>query len=150
MIRPARLTDRGAIIRLLREANGNLGKVTGFVVPFDPAYAARLFIVHMDNSAALALVHDIEGAARGVLLAAVADDHPFGPVRYAKETLFWIDPAHRGGTAAFRLIDSFDQWWRDLGCSYGFLAGMGDDPLIAKFYERLGYRRAETHFLKAA
>lgn len=153
MIRPALFTDRNRVIQLLRDSRIGAGfdrpdGISGFVFPFDPAYAARLFVQHLTAPNMTCIVYDVHGLAQGVLMA-VAFDHPYGPVRVAKESLWWIDPAHRGGTAAVRMLDAFDAWGREQGCHFGGVAGMGADPAVARLYERRKYRPAELHHLKA-
>ena len=79
---------------------------------------------------------------------ATASEHPFGPVWLARETLWWINPAYRGGTAAVRMLDAYEEWAALKGCLFVGMAGMGDDPAVAKLYRRRGYGHAETHYLK--
>jgi len=151
MIRPATASDKFRAIALLRDSREGAGfdtaaGLTGFVFPFDAAYAERLFLAHLAPRR-LALVHDVDGTAQGVLLAA-AFEHPFGPVWLAKETVWWIDPAHRG-TAAVRMLDAYEAWATEQNCKFVGMAGMGQDPTVGKLYERRGYRAAETHYLKA-
>lgn len=151
MIRVATLSDTARAIALLRcshQAAGFDGTCgSGFAVPFVEGYAERLFVRHIEMMNGCALVHDVGGVAQGLLLA-VAHEHPFGPVWLASETVWWIDPAHRG-RAAFAMLDAYEAWARAKHCSFAGMAGMGDDPVIARLYERRGYLRAETHFLKA-
>lgn len=152
MIRPARFNDKERVIRLLADSRKGAGfdtpdGVTGFVFPFEAAYAERLFLSHLVTARALCIVHDVDGVPQGVLLA-TATEHPFGPVWLARETLWWIDPAHRGGTAAPRMLDAYEKWAAAQGCQFVGMAGMGDDPTVAKLYQRRGYRTAETHYLK--
>ena len=150
MIRQAEAADTSAIIGLLRDSRVGAGfdskdGLTGFVFPFDPAYAGRLFLAHLALRR-LALVNAVDGVAKGVLLAA-AFEHPFGPVWLAQETVWWIDPACRG-TAAVRMLDAYEAWAAEQGCKFAGMAGMGEDPVVRKLYERRGYRAAELHFLK--
>jgi GNAT superfamily N-acetyltransferase len=140
------------VIKLLKDSREGAGfdrrdGLTGFVFPFDPAYAERLFLTHLSNPRALCLVNDIDDVAQGVLMA-VAFEHPFGPVLLAKETVWWIDPAHRG-TAAVRMLDAYEAWAKERNCVFAGMAGMGSDPDVARLYLRRGYKVAETHYLKA-
>lgn len=96
---------------------------------------------------ALALVLDIDGMAQGVLLA-VAYEHPFGPVRMAKDTIWWIDPEHRSLKSAIQMLDAYEAWAAGLGVKYPGIAGMGDDPRVGKLLERRGYRVADTIWTK--
>lgn len=151
MIRLGEIRDRDAAVLLLRDSRAAAGfdastGVTGFVFPFEPAYADRLFRAHVESEDGLCLVSEADGLAQGILMAWAAE-HPFGPVRLARETVWWIDPGHRG-SAAPRMLDAYEAWAREQGCAYAGMAGMGEDPDVAKLYLRRGYRCAETHFLK--
>lgn len=153
MIRCANLGDRPRIIELLRDSRSGAGfdraeGPTGFVFPFVPEYAARLAMRYLNAPGMLCIVHDVDERAQGVLMAH-AFEHDFGPVRLAQERVWWIDPAHRGGTAAMRMLDWYEDWAAQQGCTFAGMAGMGDDPVVMKLYHRRGYRRAETHCLKA-
>ncbi len=152
MIRRARPTDKVRVIQLLRDSRVGAGfdhadGPTGFVFPFEPAYAERLFLHHAQSAGCVCIIHEVDGRAEGVLMA-TASEHPFGPVWLARETVWWIDPAHRG-SAAPRMLAEYEAWAAAEGCSFVGMAGMGDDPAVAKLYQRRGYRVAETHYLKA-
>jgi hypothetical protein len=123
------------------------GGPTGFVVPFDPWYARRLFFAHLAGERTCCLVGAVDDAPQGLLLAA-AHEHAFGPVWLARETVWWIDPAHRG-LGAWRMLEAFEQWVAMRGYQFSGMAGMGEDPIVEKLYLRRGYRKAETHYLKA-
>ena len=147
----ARIATATRAVELLRDSHRAAGfdrtdGPTGFWVPFDPAYAMRLFLAHVAEAARCCIVHDVGGVAQGVLMA-VAYEHKFGPVLMAAETAWWIDLDHRG-SAAPRMLDAYEAWARDWGCRFTGMAGMGDDPEVAKLYLRRGYRAAEKHFLK--
>lgn len=149
MIRPGCLGDRTRAIALLRDSHQAAGFAggDGFVFPFDCAYAARLYVSHMQQPNACCLVHDVDGVAQGLLLA-IAAEHVLGPVWLARETVWWIDPAHRG-RAAIAMLDAYEAWAASRRCAFAGMAGMGDDPDVAKLYLRRGYWAAEKHFLKA-
>src|SRR4030095_4475300 len=103
MIRLATIEDKAWVITLLdhsRIAAGFAGAdgISGFSFAFDPAYAERLFLTHLLRPDMLCLLLEQDGLAQGVLMA-VASEHPFGPVRLARETLWWIEPEYRGLSA---------------------------------------------------
>jgi hypothetical protein len=150
MIRTARQSDRNRVIELLAASRicAGFDRPDGFNFPFDPAYAASLFSYHLANKDAVCIIHDVDGVAQGLLMG-TAFSHPYGPVRVSKDSMWFIDPAHRGGTAAVRMLDMFETWARERGCSFGGIVGMGDDPNIKKLLARRGYRVAETVFIKA-
>lgn len=153
MIRQAVAKDKDRVVELLADSRMGAGfdsasGLTGFTFPFDRASAERLFLMHLQTARMYCSVYQARGRAEGVLMA-VAYQHPFGPVWIAKETLWWIDPAHRGGSAAARMLDDYEKWTATQGCKFVGMAGMGDDPAVGELYRRRGYRVAETHYLKA-
>lgn len=150
MIRLAKPSDLNRAIELLRDAAMYQGFDIGggFTFPFDPAYGGRMFRFHTTTNNAVCFVYDVAGTAQGVLMG-VAFEHPYGPVRISKDSLWWIDREHRGGTAAVRMLDAFEKWAKERGCVFGGIAGMGDSPNITRLLERRGYKAAEVHFLKA-
>lgn len=155
MIRPACLSDKNRVIEMLREfhaewlrrAGASLLAADDPALSFHPEYGERLFAVHLRNPRACAFVLDIEGAAHGMLLA-VAVDHLLGPVRIAKENAWWIDPAQRG-PSAMRLIAAYEDWARAQGCRVAEMSGLGADPAVAVIYQRRGFVRMETSYVKA-
>jgi Acetyltransferase (GNAT) family len=152
MIRRAAWTDQDRIVALLKNSRGGAGfdqaeALTGFHFDFVALYAERLFQTHLLMPDHLCLVLDVDDAAQGVLMA-VAYEHPFGPVRLARETLWWIEPEYRGLNAV-RMLDAFEDWAREQDCAFGGMVGMGAQPQVGALYQRRGYRLAETHFLKA-
>jgi hypothetical protein len=151
MIRPATIADKARVVELLRDSRTGAefdrpDGLTGFVFPFEPAYAERLFLRYRSQPRMICVVHDVAGRAEGVLMAH-AFEHDFGPVWLSQERVWWIDPAYRG-SAAPRMLDAYETWSRQQGCRFAGMAGMGDDPTVGKLYQRRGYRRAETHYLK--
>jgi RimJ/RimL family protein N-acetyltransferase len=149
LIRLATLADKNQAIKLLKDSREGAGfdQAGGFTFPFDPAYAERFFLRHLNNEFSTAIVHDVDGVAQG-LLTGIVYEHEYGPVRVAKETMWWIDPAHRGGTAAIKMLDSFERWARAKFAKYVGVAGMGEQPNVGVLYERRGYRPAELHYIK--
>lgn len=148
MIRQGQHNDTPRAIELLRDSRVAAGfdGQDGFAFPFVPSYAERLFLTHLDMMNACCLVNDVDGVAQGLLLA-IAYEHKFGPVWIASETIWWIDPAHRG-RAAIAMLNAYEAWAAAKGCKFVGMAGMGGDPDVAKLYLRRGYRVAEKHFLK--
>lgn len=149
MGRPCDVDRAVALLRDSRAGAGfdNPAGISGFTFPFDAAYAARLFMAHLNHDDRYCAVLEVSGRIEGLLLAA-AFEHPFGPVRMAKETVWWIDPAHRG-RSAIAMLDHYETWAKSRAAFVG-MAGMGDDPEVGKLYRRRGYRVAETCFLKAS
>jgi hypothetical protein len=148
MIRLANAADKIAVIRLLEKSRLAAGfdKPGGFSFTFDPAYAERLFLLHLLPHR-LCMVHEVDDAPRGVLMA-VAHEHPFGAVKIARETMWFIEREYRG-SAAVKMLHGYEAWAHSEGCQFVGMAGMGEDPEVGRLYLRRGYQVAETHYLKA-
>lgn len=114
--------------------------------PFSGPHALALVERHYRLPDMLALVIGPEGSPNGLLLAS-AQDHPFAAVRFAMETVWWIDPAARGG-AAGAMLDAYEAWAKEQGCAFVGMAALATFPRAGAIYERRGYREAETHYLK--
>ena len=150
MIRRAVRSDLGRVMDMLRDFHTAAGLddgANGFAVPFSPAHLERMFLQHILNRRALCLLHVVDDVPHGVLMA-TATEHPFGPVMTARETLWWIDPAHRG-RAAQRMLDAYEDWARHQGCAFAGMAGLGSDPAVGRLYERRGYVAVERNYMKA-
>lgn len=152
MIRTGRLSDAPRAVELLRDSRVGAGfdkpdGVSGFVFPFDPVCAERLFLAHIGTVDRYCGIMDVGGTAQGILLAS-AYEHPFGPVKVAKETLWWIDPEHRG-RESIAMLSAYEAWAKERGCAFAGMAGMGCNPDVGRLYLRRGYMAAEMSFLKA-
>lgn len=137
-VRRATACDRIAIIRLLQDSHA----AAGFTFPFSAPHADMLFRQHMERG----LVLVTGEPAQGVLMA-MTFEHPFGAGKWAKETVWYIAPEERG-RAALRMLDTYEAWAREQGCTTIGMASLASND-VSKIYERRGYAPAETHFVKA-
>lgn len=140
-LRPAEDSDRAAILDLLRAFHAVSQ------MPFEPdaAYGLALIEAHR-RPGALCLVLDVDGTARGVLMAqAIA--HPFGDWLVAKETIWFVDPDYRG-RGALRMLDVYEAWAKETGCRAIGMAALAGQRDVSALYLRRGYAPAETHYLK--
>lgn len=137
-VRSAVEGDHHRVISLLRESH----QAAGFAWPFQAAYADRLFWEHMAGGLVLVLGE----RAQGVLMAK-AFEHPAGAGRWANETVWYIAPGARG-RSALQMLDAYEQWAREQGCTVIGMASLATNDVSA-LYARRGYAPAETHFIKA-
>lgn len=142
MFRNAELSDRLSIIGLLK--NAHVAAKLPFA--FSAAHASAIVAQHIADADRLALVLAPQGQAKGILLASV-QSHPFAALKYAFETVWWIEPAMRGKGAA-SMLKTYETWAVDQGCSFAGMAALSVFPRVAKMYERCGFVPIETHYLK--
>lgn len=139
-VRRAVPADRGAVVRLLRDAHA----AAALPFAFSAAHAAALVERHIADPRLLALVAG--NPAQGVLLAS-SQDHPFAAVRYATETAWWVAPEARGQFAG-KMLAAYEAWASEQGCAFAGMAALASFPRAGLIYRRAGYREIETHFLK--
>jgi hypothetical protein len=133
MIRHATRDDIPAMLTSLRGHHA----AHGFAWPFDRVRLSVVCSHAIEADDWLALVGD------GALLLARWFDCEFGSGRHAIERALWSE---RGQGPA--LIAEYDQWARAAGCVDAALSCMGKPQVFARRYGRLGYRPAETTFVK--
>lgn len=138
LVRPATAEDRFAILRMGKAFVASIGSL-----PFQAAYAERTVLAYIVHADRLCAVLDDDGV-HGFIMAH-ACDHPFLPARVAQELAWWVAPEHRGHGRL--LLDAYEAWAAEQRCGLVEVAHVGD-PRLTRFYQRRGYRVAETHFVK--
>ncbi|AKR55697.1 hypothetical protein XM25_07780 [Devosia sp. H5989] len=141
-VRRAEPRDRMAVVRLLKDAHS----AAALPFAFSAAHALALIDRHIASPNLFAAVYAYQERPLGVLMAS-AQDHPFAPIRYASETVWWIAPEARG-QAAGDMLDAYEAWAFEQGCAFAGMAALATFPRAGIIYRRRGYREAETHFMK--
>lgn len=141
-IRLASRSDVDRCVKLIRESHD----FAGFDFPFIENYARALFFRHISNDDAVCIVLELKGVVEGLLLAAHSP-HPFGAGKIARETLWYISKAGRGGHA-IKMLRKYEEWARSHECDIISMASLVSND-VSKIYERLGYKPLEVHFTKA-
>lgn len=143
MIRPAVDSDRMRVLSMAKAFHA----ASGLNIPFSPAMADTLFRLSLQDDDRLCLILEDDGTARGVL-AAFAGIHALAPIKVASEIVWWIDPAYRGRDA-LKMLNAYELWASERGCSFVSMVGLGAYPAPATLYERRGYEPVECHYLKS-
>lgn len=71
-------------------------------------------------------------------------------VLIASETLWWIDPEHRGCGKAVEMIELFEDWAKYTGAQFITMTAQTNEYLekIGRLYNKLGYTKLEETYLK--
>lgn len=104
------------------------------------------------NSALLApnmniFVIDHDGEIEGAIVGLVAEMYMSHRVQ-ATELAWFVSQEYRGKASSIKLLKKYEEWAKAMGANQ---VGMGDIAAIAdleKLYNRLGYKIAESVYLK--
>ena len=92
-------------------------------------------------------VIDVGGEIEGALVGLLSELYMSHTLQ-ATELAWFVSKEYRGKPASIRLVKAFEKWSKENGANQ---TGMGDIEGISsleKLYNRLGYKRAETVYLK--
>ena len=92
-------------------------------------------------------VIDVGGEIEGALVGLLSELYMSHTVQ-ATELAWFVSKDYRGKPSSLKLIKAFEKWAKENGANQ---IGMGDIDGIAsleKLYNRLGYKRAESVYLK--
>lgn len=123
--------------------------VSGYerIAPMTKESVAGLAIITMGSGVMLVAEH----AGAVVAMACLHVDHflfNIG-VKVAHELVYWIEPEHRGGMLAARMLKAIEQGAREVGASWVRMATLASSPPQASaLYERMGYTPSESYFCK--
>lgn len=102
----------------------------------------------LDNGAIF--VADKGGVPVGFLAALICPAWFSPTTKMAIELAWWMEEEHRAGTAAMRLMFSYEQWAMDNGAKFICMSDLvinGQTPL-GNMLERMDYRMTERTFIK--
>ncbi len=90
-----------------------------------------------------------EGEIVGALIAVVSE-LPINDLTFSQELMFWIDPEHRKGRTAIKLIDMYVDWSEERGCNFTRLSELDNilEKKAGSLFERKGFKLTETAYVK--
>lgn len=106
------------------------------------ALTARLAL----SASACVFVAEQAGVVIGVIAGHLYDHPMFTDVRMASEVIWWVEPEHRTGRTAVRLLAAFEQWADDHGATHVQMIAWTDR--VGEFYGRRHYARGESAFVR--
>lgn len=83
-------------------------------------------------------------------LVSMVTEMPINNYMVAQELMLWIDPNHRNGKTAPKLIDKYIEWAKEKECSFVRLSEI-DNVLNSKagiLFKRKGFEPIETAYVK--
>ena len=83
-------------------------------------------------------------------IAGVVTELPINDFIVSQELMLWLDPSHRNGKTAPKLIDAYVEWATKLGCDYARLSALDVilDGKAGILFKRKGFKPIETAYIK--
>lgn len=138
MIRPATIDDLPAILEL----GGRMHLESRFrALEFDLAKVARVFEQLINSDDGIVMLAEVNGRIVGGI-AGVVVEHWFSVSKVAQDFALFIEPEHRGGMLAVRLLRQYEKWAFEQGAvavEMGINTGVHVEQ-TAKMLELLGFR----------
>lgn len=114
---------------------------------WDKEKTEQFILSALQNTNMTIFVIDVDGEIEGALVGLLSELYMSYTVQ-ATELAWFVSKDYRGKPASLKLIKAFEKWAKESGANQ---IGMGDIEGISsleKLYNRLGYERAETVYLK--
>lgn len=144
-IRPATHADIPRIVEMAQRFYPTSGYER--IAPLTETQAAGLVLVTMETGVMLVAESDGDIVAMACLHV---EPFLFNPATtIAQEIVFWIEPEHRGGMLAARMLKAIDAACKEQGVDVIRMATLpGSPPQAAHLYERMGYTPSESYFVR--
>ena len=106
-------------------------------------------VIESDGTKNVIIMYTSDDVPVGLLVGQAAPFALTGAL-IASELSWWVDPQHRGGPAAKELLEAYEYWAKQVGCKYIQTVALNNEslPVLTRFYERKGYAKLETCFMK--
>ncbi len=90
---------------------------------------------------------EVDGETVGYLCCQVMEPL-FSTEKVATEIAWFIHKDYRKTSAGFRLMTTYEEWALSQGAKYVNMAYLESIADLSKVYEKKGYVKAETHYMK--
>lgn len=139
--------DREDFIRMCK----NFFDVSPFkMMTFSRTQLDGVFDVALNNRLNAIVILLVEGEDNVGMVVGHCASPLFAEESIASELAWWVDEAYRNSRKAGELINAYEDWAIRIGAwasNMAFIEGVSP-PSVQKFYEKLGYSKTETSYLK--
>lgn len=141
-IRKAVLADVPALIELGRQMHDESPRFRRYAFSADRLQTSLLNILQLDQCCAFVAEKD-EEVIGGIL--GIAVDHYACELKQASDLAFFMHRAHRGSTAAVRLVRAYVEWAIEQGAEPSIGINTGVNPeRTARLFHAIGGRQSGT------
>lgn len=114
---------------------------------WNPVKVEEFFLNTLEDKDHIILVIDVDGDIRGFLWGIITEMWMSG-TRVATELAWFVSKEHRGKKGSLILVKAFEMWAKNKGVGHVVMADIEDVSSLGTLYQRLGYKRAETAYMK--
>lgn len=118
-------------------------------IPFSEERVRQIFLQYLNSNKTelmvLLLLH--LGTPCG-LIVSISSKLPFSEASVASELIWWVDHEHRRRRGSLELFSAYEYWCKKVGAIYSSAVSTEGTVQLDKFYERSGYKKAETTYIK--
>jgi GNAT superfamily N-acetyltransferase len=139
--------DREDFIRMCK----NFFDVSPFSsMTFSRVQLDGVFDVALNNRLNAIVILLVEGEDNVGMVVGHCSSPLFAEEAIASELAWWVDEEHRNSRKASELIAAYEDWAIRVGAHSSTLAYIEEvsPPSVSRYYERLGYTKTETSYLK--
>jgi len=122
-------------------------KESKFPFNLDVAKLLENFELAIENPDFCLFLLEDGGDLVGMLVGGIASPL-FSKDRVATELAWFVEPEHRDGRAAYKLLASYEKWAKDSGCSFVTMVDIDTLESLEPLYTRKGYTLTEKTYVK--
>lgn len=118
-------------------------------IPFSEHRVREIFDQYLssDKTELLVLLLETSGSVCGCIVA-ICSQFPFSEAKAASELIWWVDHEHRSRRGSLELFRAYEFWCKKVGALYSSAISTEGTVQLDKFYERSGYEKAETTYIR--
>lgn len=148
MIREANKFDLDAIVEMLKHYR-SVAPIDVLKLANDEEYIRRL-LSEIVAGMGFILVSEKDGVLTGMLIAALIPNIWDPQAHQCSEVAYWVEPEHRGGTAAYRLIAAYvtkcEEWKQQGRIQFYTITKMNNSPDLK--YSKFGFEKLEDTWFR--
>tara|TARA_R110000796_G_scaffold79960_1_gene177187 strand:+ start:3803 stop:4261 length:459 start_codon:yes stop_codon:yes gene_type:complete len=114
---------------------------------WDAKKTQALFLQTLPMEEIETFVAEIDGDVVGFIVCQVMEPL-FSSDKVSTDIAWFVNKDHRNTSAGFRLMKAYEEWAVDHGIKFIGMAYLERVSDLSKYYEKKGYVKAETHYMK--
>lgn len=114
---------------------------------WDAKKTQALFLQTLPMKEIETFVAEIDGDVVGFIVCQYMEP-PFSSDKVSTDIAWFVNKDHRNTSAGFRLMKAYEDWAVGHGIKFIGMAYLERVSDLSKYYEKKGYVKAETHYMK--